>query len=31
MNDKKANLRWDVQEFYAMPSGEINESRRRRR
>jgi len=30
MNDKKSNMRWDVQEFYAMPSGEINESRRRR-
>jgi hypothetical protein len=31
MNAKKANLRWDVQEFYALPSGDINESRRRRR
>ena len=31
MNDKKAHMRWDVQEFYAMPSGEINESRRKRR
>lgn len=31
MNDQKANMRWDVQEFYALPSGDINESRRRRR
>ena len=31
MNDKKAHMRWDVQEFYALPSGEINESRRKRR
>jgi len=31
MNDQKANMRWDVQEFYAMPSGEINETRRIRR
>jgi hypothetical protein len=30
MNAKKANLRWDAQEFYVMPSGEINESRRKR-
>ena len=31
MNDKKANMRWDVQEFYALPSGDINETRRKRR
>lgn len=31
MNDKKANMRWDAQEFYALPSGDINELKRRRR
>jgi hypothetical protein len=31
MNAKKANLRWDAHEFYAIPSGEINETRRKRR
>ena len=31
MNDQKAHMRWDLQEFYALPSGDINETRRKRR